>query len=47
MPAKILVADDEPNIVKLLRLYLREEGYEIVAARSGSAQSPRTSSSST
>ena len=35
MPAKILVADDEPNIVKLLRLYLREEGYEIVVARNG------------
>ena len=35
MPAKILVADDEPNIVKLLRLYLREEGYEIVSARDG------------
>ena len=35
MPAKILVADDEPNIVKLLHLYLREEGYEIVAARNG------------
>ena len=35
MPAKILVADDEPNIVKLLRLYLREEGYEIISARNG------------
>jgi len=35
MPAKILVADDEPNIVKLLRMYLREEGYEVVAARDG------------
>ena len=33
--AKILVADDEQNIIKLLRLYLREEGYEIVAARNG------------
>ena len=33
--AKILVADDEQNIIKLLRLYLREEGYEIVAARHG------------
>ncbi len=33
--AKILVADDEQNIIKLLRLYLREEGYEIVAARDG------------
>ncbi len=35
MPTKILVADDEPNIVKLLRLYLHEEGYEVVAARDG------------
>ncbi len=35
MAAKILVADDEQNIIKLLRLYLREEGYEIVAARDG------------
>jgi two-component system, OmpR family, alkaline phosphatase synthesis response regulator PhoP len=35
MPAKILVADDEQNIIKLLRLYLREEGYEIVTARDG------------
>ncbi|MBM3140215.1 MAG: response regulator transcription factor [Chloroflexi bacterium] len=33
--AKILVADDEQNIIKLLRLYLREEGYDIVAARDG------------
>jgi DNA-binding response OmpR family regulator len=35
MPAKILVADDEANIVKLLRMYLREEGYDIVTARDG------------
>ena len=35
MPAKILVADDEPNIVRLLRLYLRNEGYDIVAASDG------------
>ena len=35
MPAKILVADDEPNIVRLLRLYLRNEGYEIVTAGDG------------
>ncbi|MEX2373406.1 MAG: response regulator, partial [Dehalococcoidia bacterium] len=35
MASKILVADDEPNIVKLLRMYLREEGYEVVAARDG------------
>ena len=35
MPAKVLVADDEQNIVQLLRLYLREEGYEVVAAADG------------
>ncbi len=35
MVAKILVADDEPNIVRLLRLYLRNEGYEVVAAGDG------------
>jgi two-component system, OmpR family, alkaline phosphatase synthesis response regulator PhoP len=35
MTPKILVADDEPNIVKLLRLYLRNEGYEVVAAADG------------
>ena len=35
MPYKILVADDEQNIVQLLRLYLRNEGYEVVAARDG------------
>jgi DNA-binding response OmpR family regulator len=35
MTAKILVADDEQNIVKLLRMYLRNEGYEVVAAADG------------
>ena len=35
MAAKILVADDEENIVQLLRLYLRNEGYEVVSARDG------------
>lgn len=35
MPPTILVADDEPNIIKLLRLYLREGGYEVSAARDG------------
>ncbi|HJM89229.1 MAG TPA: response regulator transcription factor [Dehalococcoidia bacterium] len=35
MPAKVLVADDEQNIVKLLRLYLRNEGYDVVAAVDG------------
>ena len=35
MSARILVADDEPNIVRLLRLYLRNEGHEVVAASDG------------
>jgi len=35
MTAKILVADDEQNIVQLLRMYLRNEGYEVVAAADG------------
>jgi DNA-binding response OmpR family regulator len=35
MSAKILVADDEENIIQLLRLYLRNEGYEVVSARDG------------
>jgi DNA-binding response OmpR family regulator len=35
MSAKILVADDEQNIVQLLGLYLRNDGYEVVAASDG------------
>lgn len=33
--AKILVVDDEPNIVELARLYLKNEGYEVVTAGDG------------
>src|SRR5512140_3750555 len=32
---RILVVDDEPNIVALLRLYLEKEGFAVVAARDG------------
>lgn len=32
---KILVADDDPNICELLRLYLEKEGYEAVIAANG------------
>lgn len=35
MTAKILIADDEPNIIQLLRMYLRDEGYEVVSAADG------------
>ena len=34
-PATILVADDEPSIVQLNRLYLTKEGYTVHAARDG------------
>ena len=32
---RILVVDDEPNIVELLRLYLEKEGFAVIAARDG------------
>jgi len=32
---KILVADDEPGILKLVTAYLREEGWEVLEARDG------------
>ena len=35
MAAKILVADDEQNIIQLLRMYLRQGGYEVVTANNG------------
>ena len=33
--AKILIVDDESNIIELLRLYLEKEGYSTTSARSG------------
>ena len=35
MPKKILVVDDEPNIVDILRFNLQREGYEVIAAYDG------------
>lgn len=35
MGTKILVADDEPNIVISLEFLLKREGYEVVTARDG------------
>ena len=32
---KILIADDEPGILKLVTAYLREEGWEVIEARDG------------
>ncbi|WP_079911129.1 response regulator transcription factor [Paenibacillus sp. 32352] len=36
MPAeKILIVDDEPEIIELIRLYLIKEGYEVISTDSG------------
>ena len=35
MATKILIADDEPNIVISLEFLLKREGYEVVVARNG------------
>ena len=35
--AKILVVDDEPNILKLVTAYMRQEGFEIYEAQDGNA----------
>ena len=32
---KILVVDDEPNIIELARLYLERENYEVAGVSSG------------
>ena len=34
---KVLVVDDEPNIVQTLRLYLEKDGFRVVAAHDGRA----------
>jgi len=34
-PARILVADDDRNIVDLVRMYLHKAGYDVVVARDG------------
>jgi two-component system alkaline phosphatase synthesis response regulator PhoP len=35
MPQKILVVDDEPNIVKLVESRLKASGYDVVTAKDG------------
>lgn len=36
MPSRILIVDDDENIVRLLRLYLENEGFELESAKDGS-----------
>src|SRR5258708_26405189 len=38
---RILVVDDEPNLIELLRGYLQQEGYDVVVAGDGPARVPR------
>jgi DNA-binding response OmpR family regulator len=35
MPAKILIVDDEPNVLRLIGYALQVEGYEIIVAKDG------------
>ena len=43
MSAKILVVDDEPNVLRMVSYTLQAEGYEVVVAQNGAealSQSP-------
>ena len=42
--SKILVIDDEPNIVELTKLYLEQEGYQVEAASTGEEAISKNSS---
>jgi pilus assembly protein CpaE len=35
MPAKILIVDDDPNVMRLLTYTIRQEGYEVITAGDG------------
>ena len=35
MPEKILLADDDPDVVEVISMLLEEEGYELVVANDG------------
>ena len=37
MTTKVLIADDEPNIVVSLEFLMKREGYEVIVARDGPA----------
>lgn len=37
MAKKILIADDEPDVVKILGMRLRANGYQVIAAHDGAA----------
>jgi CheY-like chemotaxis protein len=35
MPGKILLADDDPDVVEVISMLLEDEGYELVVAKDG------------
>ncbi len=35
MERKILLADDDPDVIRIVSMYLEDEGYDIVAAKDG------------
>jgi two-component system, OmpR family, alkaline phosphatase synthesis response regulator PhoP len=35
MSSRILIAEDEPSVLSLLRLYLERQGYTVITARDG------------
>jgi DNA-binding response OmpR family regulator len=37
MPKKVLIADDEPNIVRSLQFLMKREGFEVLVAGDGEA----------
>ena len=37
MPVKVLLVDDDPTILQLLKLFLENEGYRVLTAQSGAA----------
>jgi two-component system alkaline phosphatase synthesis response regulator PhoP len=34
-PIKILIADDEPDIIEIISFHLNKAGYEVVSAKDG------------
>ena len=35
MAERVLVVEDDPNTLEIVELYLRRDGYEVLAARDG------------
>ena len=40
-PATVLVADDEPHLLRLVQFRLEREGYSVLTAADGESRAPR------